>query len=890
MGKGFQGAVLKSLGAKEHLLTVVGREYRAEHFVRIRLHSETLLDPDGEAPGNWIRAWFPDPDGGSKQFQRGYTLAEADPATGTLAVDFVVHHPMGPASYWATTCEPGDRIVAMRYGEEPFAPLDPPPAGYLFLGDLASYPAIHALATSVPPTSPVEVYLEKHSEHDLDLPLPDGPNVTARWVEELPDGQALAQAIAGRDWTGWYAWVTAESLSTRRARTPLQREYGLNRSTLHAQAYWIRGRAMGKSRVLEEIEERRVSEEAEKAAETVKSAEAAGAAVSDAGPEAEPASGADAAHVPPSTDPSTHAAARTDAPPTATAPGETGRPGILTPTRPVLLAAGIAQALVCVVGIVPFVLLAEVCRLFLRGAGRGQFADTAVAALVVMGTCTLATSVLLFLVHLYDSRFSASVRRRLMDRLSTLPLGWFGERRAADVKKLVADDVSALHYLVTHAVLDLVAAVVTPLATLVYLFAVQWRLALVVLVPIGVFVVVMIRISARDRHKVVVSQRHAALVAGQAQTFVTTRDQSRVLGPASVVDLPGALEQAGDFVADWQRDTGPAKIRAVMINRPTTLLGVLVAAGWTFVWAGWIGVEDLIPVLVLGPAVGSQLMGISLNIGALTAGLGARDGLELVLGTPGLAPPADRPAPPGHVRFDGVDFGYRSGRTVLHDLDLTLERGTTTAVVGPSGAGKSTLAALLARLWDPDRGSVSIDGTDLRDLTQDELYAKVTILLQDVQLIRATVRENIALTRPGATEAQIRAAAGAVHLDDVVARLPLGYDTIVDDSRLSGGERQRIGVARALLADTPIVVLDEATAAVDPDSEWAVRQGLERLLAGRTVLVVAHRLHTVRDADRIVVLENGRITESGTHDDLLARRGTYADLWAAGVQDVEEVR
>ena len=170
----------------------------------------------------------------------------------------------------------------------------------------------------------------------------------------------------------------------------------------------------------------------------------------------------------------------------------------------------------------------------------------------------------------------------------------------------------------------------------------------------------------------------------------------------------------------------------------------------------------------------------------------------------------------------------------------------------------------------------------IRDLSSDELYAKVAILLQDVQLLRASVRDNIALSRPDATDEQVRAVAEAAQIHERIMQLPQGYATVVDNTRLSGGERQRIGIARTLLADTPIVVLDEATAAADPDSEWAIRQGLDRLLKGRTVLMIAHRLHTVRDADRIVVLRDGAIAESGTHQELLDRNGTYAELWRAG--------
>ena len=828
MGKGIQGAVLKGLGAREHVLTVMGREYRADHFVRVFLRSDTLLAPGGEAPGNWVRAWFPDPGGGAKQFQRGYTLVEADPGTGEFAIDFVIHHPIGPAAYWATTCEPGDQIVAMRFGEEPFELLDPAPAGYLFLGDLASYPAIHALASSIPQEHPVVVYLEQHDERDVQLPLPSGPNIEARWVDELPDGQGLAQAISGRDWTGWYAWVTAESLATRRARTPLEREFGLNRATLHAHAYWVRGRAMGKSRVLEQ-------------------------------------------------------AAREQEPQPTVAPTAAPVPvRVLAPARGALFVGGLAQALLAVVQIVPFILFAEVARLFLRGAGVDEFIAVGVAALLVMALSAAGTTVLLFSMHIYDARFAAALRRRLMDKLSTLPLGWFTNRKAADVKTLVGDDVAALHYVVTHSVLDLVAAVVTPVVTLGYLFAVQWRLALVLLLPLVVFLFVMIRISRRDADKNALVQRTSALASGQAQTFLSTIDQARVFGPRAVVDLPETLNRMGDVVERWQQETSLAKTQAVMINRPTTVLGLLVLAGWAFVSAGWMRPEELIVFLIVGTSCGAQLIGIASGIGVLTQAFAARDSLEWLLGTPGLVSPDNRHAPPGHVRFAGVRFGYGAGPAVLPALDLELEPGQVTALVGPSGAGKSTVAALLARMWDPQEGVVSIDGIDIRNLSSDELYAKVAILLQDVQLLRASVRDNIALSRPEATDEQVRAAAEAAQIHERIMQLPQGYDTVVDNTRLSGGERQRIGIARTLLADTPIVVLDEATAAADPDSEWAIRQGLDRLLTGRTVLMIAHRLHTVRDADRIVVLRDGVIAESGTHQELLDRNGTYAELWHAG--------
>jgi ATP-binding cassette subfamily B protein IrtA len=835
VGKGFQGALLRTLGAKEHRITVVDKEQVTEHFLRIRFREDpdkAVLEPDGESPGAFLRAWFPDPDGGAKLHQRGYTIARSDPASGEFDMEFVIHQPYGPASWWAVNCEPGDELAAMRYGDVSFEPLDPAPAGYLLLGDLAALPAIRAVAATVPEDSEVIIYLEKHSDADSDVPLPEGPNITAAWIDEIPDGQTLAQALSGRDWSDWYAWVTAETTATRHARTVLQREHNLSRATLHAQAYWVRGKGMGKSEVLDEAN----------------------------------------ADAPDTTSP---AAGTSDSPAQDATPSESVLSGAAVP----MVIAGVAQALLSVLQIVPFILFAELARRFLAGTDRDEVVRIAVIALVIMGVSALGSALLVFGTHLFDSSFAAALRKRLTGKLSRLPLGWFQDRSATEVKKLVADDVSALHYLVTHAVPDLVAAVVTPVATLIYLFTVDWRLGLVLFIPIIIFIKVMVGISIEEKDGTVQTMRRMSLLSGQTQTFLADREVSQVFGDRSLVDLPGTLEEAGDFTDAVQRKTGTRKILAVMINRPTTTLGIIVVAAWLLMLPGWVSVHDLVPFLILGPAFGGQLVAISGGVGVLMMSLDARSGLELLLSTPELAGPANRPGSEGHVVFDDVTFRYTPERPVLQDLSLSLEKGTVTALVGPSGAGKSTVGALIARLWDPQAGSVSVNGRDIREMDVDELYSTVTILLQDVQLVRGTVRENIALTRPDATEEQIVAAATAARIHDRIGELPDGYDTVVDAAHLSGGERQRIGIARALLADTPVVVLDEATASADPDSEWEIRQGLDELLVGRTVVMIAHRLHTIARADRILVMDAGRIVEDGTHATLIDAGGTYASLW-----------
>jgi ATP-binding cassette subfamily B protein len=255
------------------------------------------------------------------------------------------------------------------------------------------------------------------------------------------------------------------------------------------------------------------------------------------------------------------------------------------------------------------------------------------------------------------------------------------------------------------------------------------------------------------------------------------------------------------------------------------------------------------------------------------------------------ADPVPLPDVAGRVEYDGVSFAYGDGRPVLRDLSFAVAPGETVGLVGPTGAGKSTAAKLLMRLYDPTGGAVRLDGVDVRDVRLADLRDAVGYVGQDVFLFDGTVRENVAYGSPDATDAAVERATRAAEAHGFVARLPEGYDTRVGERgvKLSGGQRQRLAIARAMLQDPAVLVLDEATSAVDTETELLIRRGLARLVEGRTTLVIAHRLSTVKDADRVLVLDDGRLVESGSHEDLLARGGLYASLWAVQAGDVESL-
>lgn len=861
MARGLQGVMLRSFGARDHTATVLETVRIAPHFVRVRMTSPTLFEDVDAEPAAWLRFWFPDPDGSKTEFQRAYTISEADPAAGRFAVDVVLHDPAGPASRWARTVQPGATIAVMALmGSSRFDVPDEQPAGYLLIGDSASIPGMNGIIGVVPDDVPIEMYLEQHHDDDTLIPIAVHPRLRVHWVARR-DEKSLAAALESRDWSNWYAWATPEATTLKHVRARLRDEFGFPKSEVHAQAYWSAGRAMGTRRGDESATTDGGTEAAEDIAAQVDSPQRQ--------PEAAPV-------------PAVRGNWRAQA---------AGR--LLAPLRWALILSGVLQAVITVIQLAPFVLLVELARRLVAGAPAARLWDVGIAAVSLLGLGALLGAALTLWLHVVDARFARDLRSALLRKLSRLPLGWFTARGSGSIKQLLQDDTLSLHYLVTHAIPDAVAAVVAPVAVLVYLFAVDWRVALVLFVPVLVYLVLTSSLTIQSGPRIPQSQRWAETMSDEAGAYLEGQPVIRVFGGAAASSFRRRLDEYVGFLVAWQRPLAGKKTFMDLVTRPSTFLWLLAAVGTLLVVAGRMDPVNLLPFLLLGTTFGARLLGIAYGLGGIRAGMLAARRLQNTLDEPELEV-REPGEPTGEsaqaVVFDNVGFGYRPDVPVIHDVSLTLRPGTLTALVGPSGSGKSTLAALLARFHDVDRGSITVGGRDIRSMTADELYARVGFVLQETQLVHGTVAQNIALAVPDATAAQIEQAAREAQIHDRIMRLPHGYDTVLGAGvGLSGGERQRLTIARAILADTEILILDEATAFADPESEYLVQQALNRLTRNRTVLVIAHRLHTITRADQIVVLDHGRIVERGRHEELLAADGRYRRLWEGGRRDAVTV-
>ncbi|MEX5710664.1 ABC transporter ATP-binding protein [Parafrankia sp. FMc6] len=558
---------------------------------------------------------------------------------------------------------------------------------------------------------------------------------------------------------------------------------------------------------------------------------------------------------------------------------------LLAPLRGRLMIAVVFQAVSGVAAVVPLAAVAEVVRMLLAPPVDEGSVWVAVAVCGAAAPVSLlAGTAAVVVTHLGDVTLQLALRRELARRLGGLPLGWFSARGSGAVKKAVHDDVHALHYLVAHTVLDVTTVVVVPVAAVGYLVAVDWRLGLLSLVPLLAGCWLFARAMAGAGSKMA-EYGHAVREINQGVVeFVDGIAVVKTFGRARAAHerFLQATDAFHTFFSRWAAATTPVTTASQIVSAPPVPLLLALTVGTALVTSDQLAAPDLVAFALLSPGVAGAVSGIGTRLQALRTGGTAATGVVSLLDTPGQPRTAQPRRPDGvTVRLRGVAFGYGE-RTVLRGVELDLVPGTVTALVGRSGAGKSTLARLLPRFHDVTAGSVSLGGVDVRDLDPEDLYRAVGFVFQETTLLRMSVADNIALGRPEASRARVEEAARRAMIHDRIRAEPRGYDAVVGtDVEFSGGEAQRIAIARALLADPPVLILDEATAYTDPHAEAAIQQALSAAAAGRTLLVIAHRLASVTGADQIVVLADGVVAERGRHEDLLALDGHYARLWRA---------
>ena len=553
------------------------------------------------------------------------------------------------------------------------------------------------------------------------------------------------------------------------------------------------------------------------------------------------------------------------------------------------------------IGGVTNLVLPQPIRLAIDDAvGRGDLSQLATLAWIAIGgfvVLGLATVLRHYLMSWLGNRVVTDLRRKTFAHLLRFPPGWFHERKSGELVSRLTDDIGAIQTTVGSELSMALRSIMSAVGGLVMLFWTAPTLAALATLLVPPLSVVSVRIGRRIRRQAKAMQDELAAANASLKEAVSAIETVQVFNAEPIEEARYGSRIERSFVESNRLGLSRGWFVGLVEIAAFVVVAALLYLGASQVIDRTLTPGAMTTFLIYTLMVATSLASLAGLWGNLQRAMGASERVfELLDETPAIADPTSplaMPAPGtagrGAIRFEGVSFHYpaRPDVTVLDGIDLAVAPGEVVALVGRSGAGKSTIAALVQRFWDPTAGRVMIDGRDAREVRLDDLRRGMAAVSQDPVLFSGTLRDNIVYGRPDADAAAIASAVRDAGLEGFIARLPDGLDTVVGERgvKISGGERQRVAIARALLADPSVLVLDEATSHLDSENERLVQAALDRLMAERTTLVIAHRLSTVRNASQILVVDRGRIVERGRHDALLAAGGLYADLVRAQIAD-----
>lgn len=552
-----------------------------------------------------------------------------------------------------------------------------------------------------------------------------------------------------------------------------------------------------------------------------------------------------------------------------------------------LITAVILAVIGVIFGMAPYFAAAKIIVLLLgKETAFSSYLPWLITALAGFLLRTVLYNGALGISHNATFNILKTIRQMLLSKLPRLPLGTVMDTKSGKLKEIIVDQVDSMETTLAHLFPEMTANIVTPVLTVIYLFVLDWRLALLSLAVFPIAFVFMMTVMGNYAKDYEGAVKATAEMSGTMIEYINGIEVIKAFnqGKASYTKLTDKVRANAQYYYDWMRRSQLGMSMAYAFF-PAQMLTVL-PFGWLFYTHGTLTAETFITVIILALGMAAPIVAAFNFVDTLAqVGTTVSQVDEILKAEEQEHGTQSVDFNDYSIEVNNVSFGYHDDKEILHSVSLSIPQNSMTALVGPSGSGKSTLAKLIAGFWDVKNGTITMGGHDLKEIPLNELYDKIAFVSQDNYLFDDTVRENIRMGRRDATDAEVEAAAISAGCDSFINDLENGFETRVGTggAHLSGGERQRIAIARAILKNAPIIILDEATAYIDPENEAVIQKAVARLVKNKTVIVIAHRLSTITDADNIAVIKDGRIEAQGKHKELIKNCALYNEMWQAHI-------